>query len=126
MEETLSTIRAVLLDVEELQEKSHAVQNWVRRLNDAVYDADDLFDEFAAHQFPLQQGSGLPRQVIDFFSPLNQVAFRFELDHKEKGMGERVDDITNDISMFNFVPRGTTEMRVGNRGIEIHSFFLPC
>ena len=47
-QETLSTIKAVLLDAdEEKQKKSHAVEDWIRRLRDIVYDADDLLDDLA-------------------------------------------------------------------------------
>lgn len=74
LQETLSTIRDVLLDAEEQQEKSHAVENWVRKLKEVIYDADDLLDDFAAHD--LRQGR-IARQVRDFFSSSNQVAFRF-------------------------------------------------
>ncbi|KAL6327850.1 hypothetical protein AAG906_026524 [Vitis piasezkii] len=47
LKEKLSTVGAVLLDAEEKQESSHAVADWVRRLKDVVYDADDLLDDFA-------------------------------------------------------------------------------
>jgi hypothetical protein len=36
----------VLLDAEDKQEQSYAVQNWVRRLKDVLIPADDLLDEF--------------------------------------------------------------------------------
>ena len=46
LRDSLSSVNAVLLDAEEKQEKSHAVEVWVRRLKEIVYDADDLFDDF--------------------------------------------------------------------------------
>ncbi|KAJ9685658.1 hypothetical protein PVL29_017621 [Vitis rotundifolia] len=92
LQETLSTIRDVLLDAEEQQGKT-----------------DDLLDDFTAYY--LRQG-GIARQVGDFFSSSNQVGFR------------RLDDIANDISRFNFIPRVTTNMRVENSGRQTHSFVL--
>ncbi|MCI04693.1 NBS-LRR resistance protein [Trifolium medium] len=47
LKNTVESIRAVLLDAEEKQEEqNHAVQNWVRRLKDVLYPADDLLDKF--------------------------------------------------------------------------------
>ncbi|RVW89633.1 hypothetical protein CK203_036398 [Vitis vinifera] len=71
----LGTIKAVLLDAEEKQQQqsNRAVKDWVRRFRGVVYDADDLLDDYATHY--LQRG-GLARQVSDFFSSENQVAFR--------------------------------------------------
>jgi hypothetical protein len=41
---TVSTIKAVLLDAEKKQAGNHAVGDWLGKLNDAIYDADDLLD----------------------------------------------------------------------------------
>ena len=40
----------MLLDAEEKQEKSHAVEDWIRRLKEIVYDADDLLDDIATEE----------------------------------------------------------------------------
>ncbi|MCI51888.1 NBS-LRR resistance protein, partial [Trifolium medium] len=43
----VESIRAVLLDAEDKQEQSHAVQIWIKRLKDDVlHPADNLLDEF--------------------------------------------------------------------------------
>jgi Asp-tRNA(Asn)/Glu-tRNA(Gln) amidotransferase C subunit len=47
LEDTVSTIQAVLLDAEEKQAHNHAVKNWLRKLKDALYDADDLLDDYS-------------------------------------------------------------------------------
>ena len=46
LESTLSTIRDVLSDAEEKQETSHLVQEWMRKLKDVVYRADNVLDVF--------------------------------------------------------------------------------
>ncbi|EXC32359.1 hypothetical protein L484_004701 [Morus notabilis] len=46
LNETISTIKSVLLDAEEKQINSHQVRNWLRRLGGVVDDADNLMDEF--------------------------------------------------------------------------------
>src|ERR1044072_824507 len=44
---TVESIKAVLLDAEERQERDHAVQLWITRLKDVLYPAEDVLDEFA-------------------------------------------------------------------------------
>jgi len=44
---TVSTIQAVLLDAEEQQAHNHAVKDWLGKLKDAMYEADDLLDDFS-------------------------------------------------------------------------------
>ncbi|KAM3734029.1 hypothetical protein ACB098_11G183200 [Castanea mollissima] len=46
IESTVSRIKAVLQDAAEQQSHNHQVKDWLEKLNDAVYDADDLFSEF--------------------------------------------------------------------------------
>jgi hypothetical protein len=49
LENTVSTIQAVLLDAEERaqQDKNHAVKDWLGKLKDALYEADDLLDDYS-------------------------------------------------------------------------------
>ncbi|RVW64607.1 putative disease resistance protein RGA4 [Vitis vinifera] len=119
----LGTIKAVLLDAEEKQQQNnHAVKDWVRRLKGVVYDADDLLDDYATHY--LQRG-GLARQVSDFFSSENQVAFRLYLSHRLKDIKERIDDIAKDIPMLNLIPRDIVlHTRAENSWRDTHSFVL--
>jgi hypothetical protein len=44
---TVSTIQAVLLDAEEQQAHNHAVKDWLGKLKDAMYEADDLMDDYS-------------------------------------------------------------------------------
>jgi TFIIF-interacting CTD phosphatase-like protein len=47
LEETVSTIQAVLLDAEEQQAHNHEVKNWLGKLKDVMYEADDLLDDYS-------------------------------------------------------------------------------
>ena len=47
LKDTVSTIQAVLLDAEEQQAKNRAVKDWLGKLKDDMYDADDLLDDFS-------------------------------------------------------------------------------
>ena len=44
--ERVSTIKAVLLDAEK-KEQTNQVKEWLKRLRDAIYDADDLLDDIS-------------------------------------------------------------------------------
>ncbi|XP_028052102.1 putative disease resistance protein RGA1 [Camellia sinensis] len=43
---TLSTIHVVLEDAEQKQLQDKAIQTWLKELNDAAYEADDVLDEW--------------------------------------------------------------------------------
>ncbi|XP_034679066.1 putative disease resistance protein RGA3 [Vitis riparia] len=118
LEETLGTLKAVLLDAEDHLEKSRAVKDWVKRLKGVVYDVDDLLDDFATYR--LQQG-GLVRQVSHFFSSSNQVAFRFQMSGRVDDIKEALDEIKKDIFLLNAIPRSTIHPRAKNIGRETHS-----
>jgi hypothetical protein len=47
LENTVSTIQAVLLDAEEKQAHNHLVKDWLGKLKDALYEADDLLDDYS-------------------------------------------------------------------------------
>ncbi|PQP95603.1 putative disease resistance protein RGA3 [Prunus yedoensis var. nudiflora] len=42
----VSQLRDVLLDAEQKQANNEAVKEWLQSVEDAVYEADDVFDEF--------------------------------------------------------------------------------
>ena len=46
LEETMSTLKAVLLDAEKKQEENDQLKVWLRRLKDVFLDAWDVLDEF--------------------------------------------------------------------------------
>ncbi|KAI7993121.1 Disease resistance protein TAO1 [Camellia lanceoleosa] len=49
LENTLSTIRAVLLDANEQQATNNEVRDWLEKIQDVVYDVDDLLDDLSTH-----------------------------------------------------------------------------
>lgn len=78
LQETISTIKAVLLDAEKKQFHNNEVRAWLKRLENAFYDADDLEDEFNTEAaLPKQRmlGSTEMTKVWTFFSTPNQLAF---------------------------------------------------
>jgi leucine-rich repeat protein SHOC2 len=53
----------VLLDAEDKQEQSYAVQNWVRRLKDVLIPVDDLLDEFLIQDMIQKRGEPHRKKV---------------------------------------------------------------
>ncbi|KAF2294032.1 hypothetical protein GH714_006817 [Hevea brasiliensis] len=58
LRKTVSTIKAVLLDAEEQSSVSVQVQEWLSMLREALYDADDLLDDFYTETLRRQVMSG--------------------------------------------------------------------
>ncbi|KDP26046.1 hypothetical protein JCGZ_21079 [Jatropha curcas] len=46
LEDILSTVKAVLLDAEEKQATNRELRVWLAKLKEALYDAEDVLDEF--------------------------------------------------------------------------------
>ncbi|KAK9091168.1 hypothetical protein Sjap_024345 [Stephania japonica] len=104
LESSLSTIQAVIHDAEEQQTKSKAVVNWLRKLKDVAYDADDVLDDFATEallQRPEMRGGAI-KQVCNFFSHRNPILFRFKMARKIKNVVERLDEIAAEKAKFHF------------------------
>ncbi|KAA8518161.1 hypothetical protein F0562_015635 [Nyssa sinensis] len=124
LENTLSTLRAVILDADEQQAKNHEVRDWLEKLKDVVYDVDGLLDDFSTQLLlrNVKIRPSLLKQVINFFSLSNNLAFRFKIVHKAKEIRKRLDDIAADRRNFHFseqvvAPNVETKVRE-----QTHSF----
>ncbi|KAL0561840.1 hypothetical protein IC582_002285 [Cucumis melo] len=99
LQNTLSAIKAVLLDAEEQQSKSHTVKDWISKIKDVFYDIDDLIDEFSYETLRRQvltKDRTTTKQVRIFFSKSNQIAFGFEMGQTIKKVREKLDAIAAD------------------------------
>ncbi|KAL5565338.1 hypothetical protein UlMin_028502 [Ulmus minor] len=94
LKETVLTIRAVLLDAEEKQANAQ-VKIWLEKLADAVYDADNVVDEFRYRLLrrSLVFRNKRAKKVWIFFSRLNQVFFRTKMARGIKKIKETLDEI---------------------------------
>lgn len=104
LKNTVSTIKAVLLDAEDQHAKSHEVRDWLGKLKDAVYDADDLLDDFSTHVLKRQQGKR-GKQVSFLFSKVSQVAYNLKISHQIEAIRERLDAIAADKTKYHFTDR---------------------
>ncbi|KAL3715822.1 hypothetical protein ACJRO7_007557 [Eucalyptus globulus] len=92
LRETLTVIKAVLLDAEEQQAKNHCLQVWLDQLQDVFYDAEDVLDELkceALRKQVLSRYGGIYGKVCRFVSLSNPIMFRAKISHKIKEIRER-------------------------------------
>ncbi|XP_050262354.1 putative disease resistance protein RGA4 [Quercus robur] len=123
MNNTVLTIQAVLEDAEEQQVKNHQVKDWLMKLRDAAFDADDLLSEFSTYvlQQEVMDGHKIAKKVRTFFSSSNQLVFGNEMAGKLSAMRERFNDIASDRHNFQLIER-PLETRAVSRERETHSF----
>ncbi|XP_057518627.1 disease resistance protein RGA2-like [Amaranthus tricolor] len=129
---TISTIQAVLLDAdqEELhqqQRRSHVERDRLQRLNDALYKADDLFDEIATLtcRKNLMSSNKVSRELCLFFSSSNQLYSAYIWSKEMKNIREILDEIVKD-HQHEFVQRKSVTLEpwrmVRYDPRETHSF----
>ncbi|XP_075646875.1 putative disease resistance protein RGA1 [Castanea sativa] len=121
---TVSTIQAVLLDAAEKQSHDHQVKDWLQKLNDAVYDADDLLSEFSTEAMRRRAGSGnkATKEVRTFFSKSNQLAFRGKMSSKIKAMRQKLNAIAEDRKNFRLEEYHAETNVVSRKREPTHSF----
>ncbi|KAL4601012.1 hypothetical protein ACB092_11G241200 [Castanea dentata] len=120
---TVLTISAVIQDAEEEQQHNNQVRMWLERLNDALYEADDLLDDISTEALrrEVMTRNKKAKEVRIFFSKSNQLAFGLKMGHKVKAMNERLDAIKN-AKGFHLDERPVETQVGGYRMRETHSF----
>ncbi|XP_065627244.1 putative disease resistance protein RGA1 [Quercus suber] len=98
----MSAIQSVLQDAEEKQWNSEAITDWLRKLKDVAYDADNVLDEFATEALTrkVEREKGATSQVSSFFSFRNRLIFRMKMAHKLKNVRDRLDAISRESFEF--------------------------
>ncbi|KAK9663604.1 hypothetical protein RND81_O270900 [Saponaria officinalis] len=106
LRDTITTIRQVLLDAESKDGKlCHEAQDYIRKLKNAVYDADDLFDEFLTLAKLKQQNKGgnLSEKVRDFFSSKkNFLSAAYSMSREVKKLRKKLNSIASNHKTFGF------------------------
>uniref|UniRef100_A0A6N2MXG9 NB-ARC domain-containing protein n=1 Tax=Salix viminalis TaxID=40686 RepID=A0A6N2MXG9_SALVM len=90
-----------------------AVKRLLERLQDVVYDAEDVLDEFAYEILRKDQKKG---KLRDFLSLHNPVAFRVNMGQKIKKINEALDEIQKDAAVIGL---GLTSVQHENRAQEV-------
>ncbi|KAL2895681.1 putative disease resistance protein RGA3 [Bienertia sinuspersici] len=122
---TMSTINSVLLNAEkqEMLQKSISIPKiTLERLKEAVYQADDLFDEVATvvQRKKLMGGNKVCNEVRLFFSRFNQLHYAFTKSREISKIREILDDIAKDHHRFGSIQTVNFEVRQNNQR-ETHS-----
>ena len=104
---TVSAIKPEVPDAEEKQERDHDVSEWLRRLKDAVYVADNLLEEFSTEvsRRDLMTQNKEAKKVCISFPKLNQLAFDLKMGHNIKAIRKRLDDIARHMDMLHLKER---------------------
>ncbi|XP_050280991.1 putative disease resistance protein RGA4 [Quercus robur] len=121
--DTVLTISAVIQDAEKKQQHNNQVRVWLERLNDTLYEADDLLDDISTEALrrEVMTRNKKAKEVRIFFSKSNQLAFGLKMGHKVKEMNERLDAIKN-AKGFHLDERPVETQVGGYRVRETHSF----
>nr|CAD1828953.1 unnamed protein product [Ananas comosus var. bracteatus] len=113
-----SAIQAVLLDAEERSsagKETHALRDWLRKLKDAAYDADDLLDEIRTQaalrqqQYPevlnQHQPAGKVREFLSRANPMH-LKFKRKMAHRMKELREKIGKIAKQRHDFGLAEAG--------------------
>ncbi|KAJ6743837.1 hypothetical protein OIU85_017739 [Salix viminalis] len=104
----VTRIKGVLHDAEEKVQKAPAqLEDWLGKLQEAVYDAEDFLDDFSTEvqRKRLMSRNKISREVRTFFSGSNQFVYGWQTGHKVKELRERLDDIVSESENFHFEVR---------------------
>ncbi|TYI03962.1 hypothetical protein ES332_A11G380400v1 [Gossypium tomentosum] len=126
LKSTVCTIKAGLLDAEERSVTDNLVKDWLEKLKDVLYHADDLLDDFSAEALRknLVSGNELTKKVHLFFSSSNQFAYSLKMGRKIKAIKARLASIESEFNTFRFMVRdrpAETSFMTKKRQ-ETHSF----
>ncbi|KAL8139382.1 hypothetical protein V2J09_005403 [Rumex salicifolius] len=109
LKRSIKTIQAVLLDAEKKQDSSAAIRDWIKRVRDVLYDADDLFDEVATDDMLRKQieENKLKKEVWSSFTSSSLNPFTSSRNSvvakKVKDIRKRFLEISEDMRAFQFV-----------------------
>jgi len=126
LKNTVESIKAVLLDAEDKQEKSHAVQLWVRRLNEVLLPADDLIDEFFIEDMIHKRDRADKNKVTQVFHSLSlsRAAFRRKMAHEIEKIQNSFNDVVKDMSGLNLNSNVVVVEKTNDVRRETSSFVL--
>ncbi|XP_060670463.1 putative disease resistance protein RGA4 [Ziziphus jujuba] len=124
LEKTISTIRDVLLDAEEKKNHNRQVSNWLKELEDVVYEADDFMDDVSTEALrrQLMSGTNVGKKVSTFFSSSNQLLFRRTRAHKIKDINDRLAAISKNRTNLHLEERHEESRVVLRARDQTHSY----
>ncbi|KAG2674828.1 hypothetical protein I3760_13G155400 [Carya illinoinensis] len=115
LEKTVWTIHAVLRDAEEKRAvNNREVIDWLEKLKDVVYDAEDLLDGFSTECLlrKMMTRDKMAKKVRIFFSKSNPLVYDLKMGQEIKAIRQKLDAIKNDRKFH------LNELRVGEEGVR--------
>ncbi|KAL7250459.1 hypothetical protein ACSBR1_012468 [Camellia fascicularis] len=101
---TLTTIQVVLEDAEQKQFQDKAIQNWLRKLNDAAYEVDDILDDCATKALRKRLSSSSLKKVISTSLltcyPVENILFHHKIGNRMKDTIENLNAIAEERMKF--------------------------
>ncbi|XP_068331097.1 putative disease resistance protein RGA4 isoform X2 [Pyrus communis] len=97
LKETVAGFQAVLLDAEQKQ-ANNETKLWLESVENAVYEADDVLDEFNTEAQQRQMVPGntkVSKKVLLFFSSSNRLTFGLKMGHKIKDVNKRLNEVAS-------------------------------
>ncbi|CAN6703238.1 unnamed protein product [Malus baccata var. baccata] len=119
---TVAGFQAVLLDAEQKQ-ANNEVKEWLQSVEDAVYEADDVLDEYNTENQLRQMMPGstkLCKEVRIFFSSSNQLVFGLMMGHRIKDINKRISEVAS--RRPNYLKDNCEDTRFIKRESVTHSF----
>ncbi|CAL5394453.1 unnamed protein product [Camellia sinensis] len=103
---TLTTIQAVLEDAEQKQFQDKAIQNWLRKLNDAAHEVEDILDDCKTDALQYESkrlSSSSLKKVIStslLTYPVENILFRHKIGNRMKDTIENLNAIAEERMKF--------------------------
>lgn len=124
LETTMCIVRNILPDAEKKQELNRAVKEWLPRLKDILYEADDLVDEFSTEisRRGVEIHGNKRKEVSNFFSSSNPIMFSHWIGRRVKGIRPRLEEVLKDMKQFDFVVQAVETKPPPRGGDETYAF----
>ncbi|XP_014494843.1 putative disease resistance protein RGA1 [Vigna radiata var. radiata] len=101
---TLSLVKAVLLDAQQKQDHNHQLREWLTHLKTVFSEAEDVLDEFECQTLRnkvVKAHSSTKDKVSHFFSTSNPLLFRCKMAQQIKNINNRLNKVAADRHKFN-------------------------
>ncbi|PKI37120.1 hypothetical protein CRG98_042455 [Punica granatum] len=119
LQSTVSAIAALLCEAERRQVQAADLKDWLKKLEDVLYDAEDLLDDFSTEVLRRRGvvggGNRILNEVGFFLSSSNQLVYADKMAHRVKDIRERIDAISNDRVRFQLAESSNLVSLVENR-----------
>ncbi|KAK7336560.1 hypothetical protein VNO77_17105 [Canavalia gladiata] len=101
--QTLSLVKAVLLDAEKKQHQNSELREWLRQIKGVFSDAENVLDEFECETLRKQvvtSHGNTKSKVAHFFSSSNPLLFRYRMAQQIENINKRLDRVAADRHKF--------------------------